>query len=305
VALGAACENIAIASGSRGRPAHFTWFPDDTDEDLAAVATFPPTKSAPANDDTRLFRLLHRRGTDRGTGGSCALSDTEKHALHVAAGVHGAVLHLVEDRTQIERYAALLGTSDRIRFLNPALHRQLVAELRWTEEISRATGDGLDVTSLGLPAGGVELLRLLARPGVSSFLARHDLGSRLDELQRKTLSATSALAVVAVNGDTPLDSLRGGRAVQRVWLEATAHLVAVQPVTPLTLGGLLKDPGSCLSSADRHRLDDASRGLGAFLGDRDEVPVLVLRLHRGSSVTPTRSRRRAVHDVLTTTEEMT
>ena len=46
IAVGAACENIAIAACRHGLPATFTWFPDDADHDLAAVVTFVSTAGA-------------------------------------------------------------------------------------------------------------------------------------------------------------------------------------------------------------------------------------------------------------------
>ncbi len=169
------------------------------------------------------------------------------------------------------RFGALLGASDRLRLLDPALHRELVGELRWTHAAATTTGDGIEVASLGLDRSGVAALRLLTRPAVAAFLAEHDLGGRLTEVQRPSVSATSALALVAVDGDTPADRVRGGRAVQRMWLEATARRLAVQPVTPLTLFGPSKERDAWLA---------------ALFDVGDAAPILILRLHRGSGVPP-------------------
>jgi molybdopterin/thiamine biosynthesis adenylyltransferase/nitroreductase len=288
VAIGAACENVTIAAAGHGRPARFEWFPDADDPDLAGVVTFPASGEAPpSGDDARLSAVLHRRATDRGAATAPPLADEDECALRAAAAVHGAAVHIVRERSDIERFGALVGASDRRRLLDPTLHRELVDELRWTPAAAMATGDGIDVASLGLEPGGIEALRLMTRPEVAAFLARHGLGSRLTEVQRRALSATSALALVTVDGHTPADRVRGGRAVQRVWLEATTRHVAVQPVTPMTLFG-----------------ESKAGELAALFASGVGHPILVLRLHGGSCVPPPHARRRPVHDVLHT-EEMT
>ncbi len=65
IALGAACENIAITSGHRGRPARFLWFPDRAERDLVTTVTFPPAPDGPSTEDGRLVALIGARCTDR------------------------------------------------------------------------------------------------------------------------------------------------------------------------------------------------------------------------------------------------
>jgi ThiF family len=303
IALGAACENIAIASGSRGRLAAFSWFPDAEDPDLAACVAFESTRDRP-DDCVRLCRVLPRRHTDRGVGDVAPpLSDRERAALHDAAAVHGAAVRILEDAALIEQFADVVGRSDRIRLLNPHLHREFVSELRWTEDTARSSGDGIPVASLGLEPGGAEVLGLLARPAVSSFLARHDLGARLTEIQRRTLSATTALVMVSTAANQPVDRLRGGRALQRLWLEATTLGLAVHPVTPLTLFGLLDDGAACLSRHERDELKEAADQIAVLFSVGDDVPVLVLRMHRGSAAAHVSGSRLPVHDVLDVREQ--
>jgi hypothetical protein len=244
-AIGAACENVAIASGSRGRPANFCWFPDAADPDLAAFVTFG-RDGAPAAGCARLFRLLSRRCTDRSVGAVApALTDRERSVLHDAAAVHGVWLRVVEDSPRIERFADMVGRSDRIRMLNPNLHREFVGELRWSGDTAHPGGDG-----------------------------------------------------IAVGTDRPVDRLLGGRALQRLWLEATSLGLAVHPVTPLTLFGLLEHDHGWLSNRERVDLEAVDSELAALFAIGEHVPVIILRLHRASGAVQERSHRRPLDEVL-------
>ena len=301
-ALGAACENIAIASSHRGRTARFTWFPDRADRDLAATVTFPPAPRTSPTDCDRLFALIGSRCTDRTVGAARALSSPQRRALEAAASTHGASLHLVDDRSRLAHFARMVGASDRVRLLNAILHREFADELRWTER-GEAAADGIDVASLGLDASATTALRLLTRPAVSSFLAEHNLGHRLAELQRRALRTTAALALVTMSEGTTLHRLRGGRALQRVWLEATAHGLAVQPVTPLSLFDLHEAGSSCLSPADRRLVRRIARDIAGLFAIGDACPILIMRLHHGSEVAPVRAARRPLPEVLMTALE--
>jgi molybdopterin/thiamine biosynthesis adenylyltransferase len=303
IALGAACENIAIAACHRGRRAQFSWFPDRDDRDLAATVRFEQRRGSSPLSCDRLFPLIVERCTDRTVGTADPLSAAQRRALEAAATVHGASLHIVDDRPRLARFARLIGVSDRLRFLNPTLHRELAGELRWTEHDDPLVTDGVDVGSLGLEPSSLSALRLLMRPSVSSFLAAHDLGRRLIEIQRRALMTTTALALLTMSAGTPLGRVRGGRALQHVWLEATAHGLAVHPVTPLSLFGVQDDDGSCLSSTDRHTLRRIAREVTGLFAIGDASPILVMRLHHGSTVAPVRAGRRPIHEVLHTTRE--
>ncbi len=203
----------------------------------------------------------------------------------------------------MRRFATLLGGSDRIRMLNRGMHGELARELRWNSHGADASADGIDVATLALPPGGEEMLRLLMRPTVSAFLAEHDLGGGLADMQRRALMSTAALGLVTVDARTPFARVRGGRALQRVWLEATAHRLAVHPVTPLSLFGLLDSDGAELSDPHREGLEAIAREIDELFAVGDEAPILIIRLHHGSVIAPVRACRRRLDDVLEMTLE--
>jgi len=68
------------------------------------------------------------------------LTVEQSSALTRAAEAYGAGLDLCTEPGRLQQLGDLIGECDRIRFLHPALHRGLVAELR--EKLQVVAGGG-------------------------------------------------------------------------------------------------------------------------------------------------------------------
>ena len=88
-----------------------------------------------------------------------------------------------------------------------------------------------------------------------------------------------------------------------MWLEATALQLAVQPVTPLTMFGLLDADSACLSDHEQRDLHGVAGALAELLPTWRGAPIAIIRLHRGSGLAPVAAGRRTVDDVLVTMGE--
>ncbi|GIJ72136.1 hypothetical protein [Virgisporangium ochraceum] len=170
------------------------------------------------------------RATNRRRGDGRPLTDAHAAALTGSAADAGAHLDLVTDRPRMAELAAILGAGDRLRFLTGALHAEMMAELRWTTEEARRTGDGIDVTALELDAVDLAFLCLTRDWSNLAPLPGFGGGAALERPARAAVAGSSALGVLSVPSG---EHLRGGRAMQRMWLTATALGVAVRPMTAL------------------------------------------------------------------------
>jgi hypothetical protein len=111
-------------------------------------------------------------------------------------------------------------------------------------------------------------------------LAAWDGGRALGEVTRDRVRSSSALAVVTVTDSSPQSYVRGGGALQRLWLAAQDAGLAAQPVSPISIfavdaadfAGLVPGPYVARLKALSARL----RTLAQL--DRNEALVLVLRL---------------------------
>ena len=149
--------------------------------------------------------------------------------LRAAILTCGANLHVLTTDAELENIGRVLGATDCIRFLNPYFHRQLVSEIRWTPEEAEKSKDGLDLSTLELTPAQSAGLRLLRRPNVAALLREIRGGDAFQDIAVNAFrTSAAAVLVIGRSGDCE-QVLRGGRAIQRLWLEATALGLSVQP----------------------------------------------------------------------------
>jgi molybdopterin/thiamine biosynthesis adenylyltransferase len=291
VALGAAVLNAKIAASAHHvlGPVSFT---DDEDRSPLRAAMRLEDGSDPLLAD--LFDLMIARETNRNHGTPHPLADDIAGPVQAAAKREGARLQLLTARDAIETAATILAASDRIRYLTPQLHKDMVAELRWPGDADPDTG--IDVRSLELDDGQHALLGILRRADVMAHLAQWNAGSALGDDTRDRILASSALAVVSVAGHALRDYARGGSAVEAAWITAQGLGLSVQPVSPVFLYAQSRAELDELSPAFADELDQLQREFGNLThASSDESVALVLRL---TSAPPASVRsRRAVDRV--------
>jgi molybdopterin/thiamine biosynthesis adenylyltransferase len=274
VALGAAVLNAKIAASAHHvlGPVSFT---DDNDLSPLRAAMRLEDGSDPRLAD--LFDLMIARETNRNHGTPHPLADDIAGPLQAAAKREGARLQLLTARDAIETAATILAASDRIRYLTPELHKDMVAELRWPGDADPDTG--IDIRSLELDDGQHALLGILRRADVMAHLAQWNAGSALGDDTRDRILASSALAVVSVAGHALRDYARGGSAVEAVWITAQGLGLSVQPVSPVFLYAQSRAELDKLSPDFADELDQLQREFGDLThASSDESVALVLRL---------------------------
>jgi len=273
VAVGAALHNARIAASAAGLLGAVTVH--DGDEGLpVATLTFG---SGNARELTDRYEHMLDRTTNRRPGVPRPLDDTQAGLLAEAASREGARLCLVTDRDDIATIGAILAESDRIRFLTPTLHREMIGELRWPPLDSVETG--IDVRALELDSAELSTLALLRRPDVMERLGELDAGRALGKSTADRVASSSAVAVVAIPGSTPRDYVRGGEATESVWIHAQALGLAVQPISPVFLYGVESAELEQLSPRYATPLERLREELFDVVGAKaGEALAMVLRL---------------------------
>lgn len=232
LAFGAVVENLTRAARGMGLVARTELFPESGDPLLVASIEFsnaaPPT---PAEREEGAE--ISKRVTNRRLSARSALTGDERKRLHAAAQRRGGRLRLITDPVQLDAIASVLAAGDRVRFLCERLHRELFDELRWTPTDASSTCDGIDIRSLELDATDHAGLSLTSDWKVMSTVARLGGGHGLERLSKKSIDAAAAVGLVSYEGGDSSTYVEGGRAVQSVWLEATALGLAFQPMSAL------------------------------------------------------------------------
>ncbi|MBW0013419.1 Rv1355c family protein [Mycobacterium sp.] len=277
VALGAAMFNARIAAAACAAlgPVSF----DDNHPDTALQGEMVWGNG----DDPRLAELyapMLARQTNRHAGTPVAVQPAIAARLEAVTADEGARLRLITDRQEIEAVADILSQADRIRYLTPRLHADMVSELRWPTDPSPETG--IDVRGLELDSGELAALDLIRRPDVMAELARWDAGAALGDIIRQRVTASAALAVVAIEGSALTDYARGGAALEALWIAAQQSGFGVHPVSPVFLYAHNDQDLQTLSARYAERLRTLRQGFRALVGlAAGEHEILLLRLVAG------------------------
>ncbi|BBY63417.1 Rv1355c family protein [Mycolicibacterium helvum] len=288
VAVGAAAFNARVAAAKSGVLGSVDWTSDES-------ALLEVTLRLGRGDDADLAALYEpmlRRETNRKQGTPAPIPTETIDSLHAWAAREGAGLHLLTDRGDIARAAEILATTDRLRFLTPRLHREMISEMRWPGD--QPADSGIDVRGLELNPGDFAVMEILRRPDVMALLAQWDAGEALGDDVADRVRATSAVAVLTTSGDQLIDYARGGSAAEAVWIVAQHSGLAVHPISPVFLHAVHQHELSEMSPFFAPQLLDLRSQFTQLVGMRsDESLVLVLRLaHAGPA--STRSRRRPI-----------
>ncbi|MBM7415240.1 MULTISPECIES: Rv1355c family protein [Nocardiaceae] len=290
IAVGAAVFNARVAAAHAG----LTAVPTVVDESAGGVRVDLTLAPAPAPAPDTALAPLHeammRRSTNRHPGTPTALSDEVVRDLRAAAAAEDGSAVVITDRAALSEIGEILAESDRLRYLTSTLHAEMMSELRWPGDDDPDTG--IDVATLALDATDLVKLDVARRPDVMALLADWDTGTALGDDTRDRMATTSAVLVVFAPGTTGRDHVVAGSAIERAWITAELHGLAVHPVSPVFLYASEDREFDALSPRYAERLRALRHRFLDTAGQPRDKPVgLVLRLSH-CAIPAVRSRRR-------------
>ncbi|MDQ1287891.1 MAG: hypothetical protein QG622_1456 [Actinomycetota bacterium] len=304
VGLGAAVENLVIAAEDEG----FGVTVDDGglgdgtsgDREPVRVRLSPGGSGSGSRSGHPLAGWIERRETNRGPYDETPLDPTTLGELTEAVGRFDAGVHWIGGSADLGLMASMDARSSYIRLEHRPLHDELFDILRFSRRSVEETGFGLDFASLGVPPALVGAARLLRYPSVMKVVSHLGIGRFVARQLAAKLCAAGAVCLVTARRAGPAGYVEAGRAMERLWLAATARELAVQPygVLPQYLTKLDVEPEGFLP-----RYAEVMRGhrepfAGLFPGARDEHPAIVLRVGRPREQPPRRSVRLPVDQLI-------
>ena len=293
IGLGAALTNLRITAAALGYTVQTDLFPDGPDAAGVARVRFSATSPGSGTGSTpgsgtvasaagMLPEAIARRCANRRPYRDAPLAPALREQIDaVVAATPGTHLDVADRDPGKRRLAAAAALNDRILFENRRLHDGLYRWLRWTAEETARRGDGLPIESLEL--AGMERLGFRAMAAWPAAVASAILGVTRMLPMRTTgvYRRSSAIALLSVDGARPEDLVRGGEALERIWLTATTEGAAMQPITGVTCLMLRQQlcNGDGLSAVHCRVLDHARRELEAvWTGCLQRTPVMLFRL---------------------------
>lgn len=253
LAFGALAENLRLGAQRMGLELVIEVLPDPTHETLILRAQLGP--GGPGFADSRqalLAEWIEKRVTNRRLGARVELPATL--ATELGSLFQGSLcsLELRTDPPALRMFGELHGETERLRTLHPVMHRDLMAEIRWSSAETERTRDGIDLTTLELTPTDRAGLTVLSRGDVIETMRDIDAGQGLGQASKKAMAGASAVGLVRSRGESPAHYIEAGSKVQQAWLLAQARGFALQPLTAmLYVFARLQHDGPGLSHTER------------------------------------------------------
>lgn len=238
IALGTAIENLEISCYNLDIKPEISIFPSYENKKLVACITFANNKK-----NTQLYKpeefakVIYTRETNRGLGPRKPIKQ-EKYDLiaEAVSSIEGAEFHYRNSDEDLDKLADIMGAAERLRLLHEEGHFEFYEkEIRWNDEHSRETKDGIDIGTVDVSASEVVGLKLVKDPRVVKLLAEWGGGRALENMARKAIAGASAVGLITMPSFSPENFVKGGRAVERMWLSANENKISVQPMLAVPL----------------------------------------------------------------------
>lgn len=300
IAFGAMLENIELTANTMGLSVKPDIFPLKDDFRLIAVVSF--ANNVAKSSHSHLAAVIGTRITNRTLTVKKMLDGQDEHALiSIASTIPGAALQLFNSEEHLQEFAEILSNTERLRFLHPRGHYDtFVKELRFTRKEVESTADGLDINTLNISQGDIAALQIARDPSAIQFLHQMHKGSGFKKLTAKNVSTASSIGVLSMDGQEAQHFLQGGRALEKIWLEANHRRIAFQPVSQIIFMAelLFAHNKAAFNAYELSELLDIHNRFSKLTDlEKGRFPVFVFRLCY-ADVPPVRSLRKPVSQMM-------
>jgi nitroreductase len=286
LATGACLENMLLHARSRGYGADLETFPQQ--DDPLCVARIRWRRDATDRPEP-LATAIGQRHTDRRFPWRGPITADTRAGLDAQARlIPGARIWWPQTPRERKAAQSLIRQAEALRFKSPALHAELFSSIRFSAGWHTACEEGLPPAALAVEPPLRPVFQAMRRPGVMASFNRLGAASMLGWRSAWVpIRLSPGLCLIVVPSTARADVLSGGRALQRVWLQATLDGLSAQPYAAPGVLGLGFVPLEPAFQQARSRLASA---LGDLTGTG--TGLVFLRLGYARSPPAGRSGRR-------------
>lgn len=275
VSIGAAIQNLIVSAAANGLMASLDYCDSQQNNKPVAIVRLSPSAI-----DKGLFESISRRTTNRSPFEAVALnSEVISNLTEVVHGFNAGI-HWTTSTSDLDNMASMDANSSYIRLEHKPLHDELFDILRFTRKDIERTRFGLDFASLEIPSYAVFVARALRNWRIYQIISRLGFGKIVAKNLATRIQNAGALCLITALGRDAVSYMEAGRAMEQLWLAATAKELAIHPygVLPQYLTKLEVEPEKFLT---RHA--DIIRGhrkpfFSIFSNASKEYPAIVLRV---------------------------
>ncbi len=214
------------------------------------------------------------------------LTEHERASL-IAAGIQDGKCAFVldENREDIQHIGRIGATNEEVMLANKGLHQFFFNHVSWTKEEDARKKVGFYIKTLELPPPAQVMFRVFKHWSIMSVLVKLGFNKIAAGQNAVTNASASAIGAVIIPHTEPLDFVHAGRAVERVWLAATAQGLVCQPLVGILFFELKIRAGEhdVFTPAQQKLIANAYRHAADILKVGDRYLAFMLRIGRGDA----------------------
>ncbi len=289
MSFGAVIENITLRAQTLGFQTHATW-----QTNSSRVVELSWQSTAPVLDP--LEAAISTRHTNRRFYRRAPVANAVLEQISAAAhSISGARLYWLGQGPQRSLALRLIRIAETERFGRKNLHQEMFNAIRfecgWVDTVQSGLPPAALQVELAMrwPFAGLRHWRLMRPANVLG--AYLPLGFRSAYLPCVLAPHLGLLMFNAADLDTA--HVQAGRALQRLWLSAQLHGLALQPMAATTVLAQQISGPNWVREDTKKRLSDGLKTLSAVLepNEFDALPCMLFRLGRAQAPTAVASRR--------------
>ncbi len=227
IALGAVIENIIVCAESFPLSTQIEYFPDDNQAELfVASIYFLPTEQV-LSDTDNLAGDIPKRCTDRRFPFKGPIKTQTMELLSNAAKQRDCNLLSFTCKKTIKNVLPVIQQAETIRFKSKILHQELFSTVHFNNAQAE---EGMPISVLAIEKPAQPMFKLMKKWSVMNFVNKIGGAAMLGfRSVRIPILFSPALVLITMKGKDRLSVIKAGRAIQRVWLQASQQGLSVQP----------------------------------------------------------------------------
>ncbi len=254
VAHGALIENIVISASHFGYGTEVTYFPSVT---LNPIAKIVLTKAT--IDEDPLYEAVSKRCTNRNEYRLTKIEvEDQKNIIEESERLGIGTFKIVDDPKQIKMLASASAAVETLMFESKLFHK-FFFEHFFTRQRDENIPSGFYIDTLGMSPSEKFGIKLTRSWYVALFLKITGIAKIAVAMRKKHYQKTGAFGVVIAYGDEPLDYVKAGRTMERVWLKTAELGISVQPCVGVLYlwEGLMKSADTIFTDNEKGIIEKA------------------------------------------------
>jgi hypothetical protein len=290
VSCGAFIENVRVAAESLGYIPQIEFF--DGQDNLVAKINLEKGEIKP-NNSTSIFK----RATNRKLYSPVQISADQKSAL-LGSSFGPAEVSLTEDKKVIKELSDPISLNEQLIFENKHIHDFFYDHVRWNEAEDKKEKNGFYIKTLELSLPQKLAFNILKSWKWVERAKKIKISKQIAKDNAKNYASASILGIITIPTNGPLDYVKAGISMQRLWLNVTEMGLSLQPMTGVLffmqkiMAGETEEFSSEEVNAIKNAFDKIKRGFST-----DKTIAMLFRIGNGGEPSA-RSSRYSIADLL-------